>query len=376
MKFLGTCFLAALRGEMTRGRTWLLMLLLPLLSLGAARLIPAEAVSAPVQVGVVLPEEGGEQFWSVREGRSGLVGDVCLSDAETARRQVAAGAWDCALLLPDDFADRLEALDLYRVIELLTSPGSTVYPMVRETAAAALAQCVSPAVAERYLLRSGIAGQDTIEGMRPRLDEVLLDQDRVLIAMETADGAPMDAVTLADSGRDQLLAGLAAVLLLVWALLISMDLGRWLDSSFARRLAPLRGDAWLVLPRLGAALVPAALSGGLALLAAGSPGYLLPMLPYVLLWGAAGALLARRRALWSALPVLLPFMPAAGLLLSPALVDLSQLLPALSPAVRWNPVTLFLRAGRGGWADGLLLSALAAAAVLLPCAADRLRRKT
>ena len=365
MRFFQTWFWTALRGQLTEWRTWLLLLLLPLLALGADRLIPAEEVSAPVQVGVVLPEEGGGRFWSLLEERSGLVVTFQLSDEDTARRQVATGQWDCALLLPEDFEDRLERLELYPALTLLTGPGSTVYPMVRETAAAALAQCVSPGIAERYLLRSGIAGQDTIAEMRPRLNEVLLDQDRVLVSMETADGRPLDAIELADSGRSQLLTGLAAILLLIWALLLAMDLGRWLDSPFACRLVPLRGRTRLLLPRLGAGLVPALLSGCLALLAVGQPGGLLPLLPYLLLWGGAGALMARRRAVWSALPVLLPFVPAAGLLLSPALLDLSQLFPVLAPVVRWNPVTLYLRAGAGSWRDGLLLTGLAAAVLLL-----------
>lgn len=369
MRALGTFFLTALRGQLASWRTWCLLLLLPLIVFGAARLSPAEEVSAPVQVGVVLPEEGGERFWSLLEERSGTVVTFRQTDGETARRQVATGAWDCAFLLPDDFEERLSRAELYELVTLLTGPGSTVYPVVRETAAAALAQCVSPTVAERYLLRSGIADQDTIGAMRPRLQEVL--EERVLIAMETADGRPLDPIALADSGRDQLLAGLTAILLLIWALLIAMDLGRWLDSPFARRLAPLRRTGWLMLPRLGAALIPALLAGWLALLAAGLPGYVLPLIPYLLLWGGVGALLARRRALWSALPALLPFVPVAGVLLSPMLLDLSQIFPALAPAVRWDPITLYLRAGSGQWQDGALLAALAAVLLLLSCLSGR-----
>ena len=365
MNFMLLCFRTALREQLTSRRTWLLLFLLPLLTLAAARLIPAEEVSAPVQVGVVLPAEGGERFWSLLEERSGAVVTFCRTDEDTARRRVAAGTWDCAFLLPDDFADRLAQVDLYGLVTLLTGPGSTVYPMVRETAAAALAQCVSPTVAESYLLRSGIAGRDTIGDMRPRLQEVLLDQDRVLLSLETADGRPLDPIALADSGRGRILSGLVAVLLLIWALLTAMDLGRWLDSPFARRLAPLRGSSELLLARLGAALTPALLSGWLALLAAGQPGFVLPLLPYLLFWGAVGSLLARRRGMWSALPVLLPFVPALGLLLSPVLLDLSQLFPVLAPVVRWNPITLYLRAGCGQWRDGLLLTALAAVCLLL-----------
>ena len=62
MRALGTFFLTAFRGQLASWRTWCLLLLLPLIVFGAARLSPAEEVSAPVQVGVVLPEEGGERF--------------------------------------------------------------------------------------------------------------------------------------------------------------------------------------------------------------------------------------------------------------------------------------------------------------------------
>ena len=75
------------------------------------------------------------------------------------------------------------------------------------------------------------------------------------------------------------------------------------------------------------------------------------------------------------LPVVLPFVPALGLLLSPMLLDLSQLFPALAPAVRWNPLTLYLRAGGGHWQDGLLLAALAAACVVPLCRLGPLRRE-
>ncbi|RAZ50403.1 hypothetical protein DK853_46890, partial [Klebsiella oxytoca] len=68
-----------------------------------------------------------------------------------------------------------------------------------------------------------------------------------------------------------LLSGLTAILLLIWALLAAMDLGRWLDAPFARRLRPLRGASALLLPRLGAALVPALCAGALALLAVDRP---------------------------------------------------------------------------------------------------------
>ena len=77
-------------------------------------------------------------------------------------------------------------------------------------------------------------------------------------------------------------------------------------------------------------------------------------------WGALALLLARCGAVWSALPAAVPFVPVLALLLSPVLIDLSLLFPALAPAVRWSPVSLFLRSCGGSWGDGLLLAAVGA----------------
>ena len=372
MSFFQTSFWTELRVRLTSWRTWALVLLLPLLTLSAARLLPAEEVSTPVRVGVVLPAEGGEDFWSRLEERSGLVVTFHEAGYSQAERSVAAGRWDCALVLPQDFEDRLDRLEVDGLFTLLIGPGSTVYPMVRETAAACAAELLSPGIAEDYLLDSGIAAADGVEAVRPRLHEVLLDQDRVLVSLETADGRPLDPLTLADSGVSNLLSGLTAILLLIWALFTAMDLGRWLDAPFARRLLPLRGALPLLLPRLGAALVPAFCAGALALLAADDPApCILALVPYLLFWGAAALVLARLRPVWSALPAAAPFVPVLGVLLSPVLLDLSLLFPALAPLIRWNPITLFLRAGGGAWGDGLVLTAAGAALLALTAAVDR-----
>lgn len=348
----------SLKARLTSWRTWVLFLLLPLTVLGAVRLLPAEEASSPVQVGVVLPEEGGNAFWSRLEQRSGLVVAFHQAARAQAERQVAAGRWDCALVLPDDFEDRLARLEVEGLFTLLTGPGSTVYPMVRETASACTAELLSPAMAEEYLLDSGIAREEQLPELRPRLQEVLMDQERVHLSMEAADGRPLDPLVLADSGVVNLLSGLTAILLLIWALLTAMDLGRWLSSPFAQRLAPLRGALPLLLPQLGAALIPALCAGALALAAAGGTvRSVLALIPYLFFCGAAALALALCRPAWSALPALLPFAPTAGLLLSPVLLDLSLLYPGLGPLIRWMPLTLYLRACGGSWADGAVLAA-------------------
>lgn len=370
MSFFLALFQSGLRTQAGRLRTWALLFLLPLMIFGTRTLLPAQEVSTPVQVGVVLPETGGEEFWSRLNSRSGLVVTFYETGLNQARRQVATGQWDCALVLPEDFSLRLSRQDTYQLFTLLTGPGSTVYPMVRETVSACVAECISPGIAERYLLDSGIAGGS--DSMLPRLNEVLPEQDRVLISMETADGRPLDPLVLADSGVSSLLSGLTAILLLIWTLLTAMDLGRWLDSPFAQRLAPLRGTLPLLLPRLGASLAPILCSGALALLAAGmAPACMLALTPYLLFWGAAALALARLRPLWSALPAVLPSVPVLALLLSPVLLDLSLLFPALGPLIRWTPITLYLRACGGSWGDGLVLAAGGAAILAVLLAAER-----
>lgn len=371
MRLLYIILRSALRTQLSGRRIWLL-LLPPLIALGAVRLLPPEEVSAPVQVGVVLPEAGGEDFWRRLEERSGLAVTFHAAPQSRAVQRVAAGQWDCALVLPKDFANRLRRLDTEGLFTLLTAPGSAAYPMVRETVTACLAECISPAMAEKYLLDSGISEEAELPSVRPRLQEVLEAQERVLVTMETLDGRPLEPLTLAGRGVSGLLAGLTAVLLLIWTLLTAMDLGRWLDSPFARRLVPLRGRLSLLLPRLAAALAPALGSGALALLAVERPlACMLSLLPYLLFWGAAALVLAWRRPLWGALPVLMPFVPVLCLLLSPVLLDLSLLFPALGPVIRWMPVTLYLRACGGAWTDGLLLAAAGAAILAAMWVLDR-----
>ena len=97
---------------------------------------------------------------------------------------MAAGRWDCALVLPPDFETRLKQSSVEELFTLLIGPGSAVYPMVRETVSACVAEAISPGMAEDYLLDSGIVEADRLETVRPRLRQVLLDRDRVLVSME------------------------------------------------------------------------------------------------------------------------------------------------------------------------------------------------
>jgi len=57
------------------------------------------------------------------------------------------------------------------------------------------------------------------------------------------------------------------------------------------------------------------------------------------------------------------------------LVDLSLLFPVLKPVIRWMPVTLYLRACGGAWADGLALLLGAGVILALLLLAGRKARK-
>ena len=162
MSFFTAQLRQSLLAQLSSWRTWLLAVLLPLTTFGVRLALPASEAAAPVQVGVVLPREGGQAFWERLEERSGLVTDFLPAGEEEARRRVASGQWDCALILPEDFDRRLEELDTYGLFTLLTGPGSTVYPMVREAAASCVAELIAPAVAEGYLLDSGIVDREEL----------------------------------------------------------------------------------------------------------------------------------------------------------------------------------------------------------------------
>lgn len=371
MKYLWNSFISTLALRLRGVTRWLPLLLLPLLILAAVHLIPTEEASAPVTVGVALPEEGGEAFWARLEQRSGTVLTFVLSDSDTIDQNVATGRWDCGLVLAEDFEEMLEELDTDRLFTLRIGSGSTVYPLVRETVFACVAELLSPAVAKEFLAENGISGRNAA-----RLEEILPEEERVQISMVTAGGDPLETMDLADESVTAILRWLISAVLLVWLLLSAADLGRWLDSPAARRLRPLRAATALLLPRMAGDGLLALCSGCGALLLLGDGiGGCLAALTYLLFLGTLSLLLAHFRPLWTALPILMPFMPVVCLVLSPAVVDLSLLSPALSGVIRWQPVTLFLR-GCGG--DGfalLLLSGMAILLLLLSLLTDRIRTK-
>lgn len=330
-------------------RFWLIFLLALTAGLAFRQMSGADgAGSAPIQAGVVLPEEGGEEFWAVLSQRSGEILEFIPTGEARLRQMVASGQWDCGLILPEDFSRRMAAGGTEAVI-LVTGPGSTVYPLVRETAAAALSALLWPQIAEGYLAEYGLT-----PGPLP-------DIAPVTIALETLDGGPLTLPALARQGGARLFQGVTAALLLVWALFAAMDLGRWKETPAAARTRPCVGEAALLAPRLAASLIQALLVSGGALLAALGRKAGLPALACYLAALGGFALVLGCRGAWRLLSPLPPFAGMAALVLSPVIVDAGTLFPSLAPLVRRLPATWYLQACGGDWAAMGKLLILAAA---------------
>ena len=363
MKFNLRLFMAALSERLGNFRVWVIFLLLPVLCFAATRLVPEEEISAPVTVGVALPEEGGEVFQANLSEMSGTVVSYEFADEDTVRGKVSTGKWDCGLILPEEYAEKIKEADTTRIVTLVISSGSTVYPIVQENVTACLAREAAPYIAAEYLIKEEIIAPDETDEYIGTLSEQLSDENRIHIQMQTVDGEALDAIETSGTGYDNIIRGTAAILLLVWVLFIAMDLGRWYDTAFAKRLAPLRGKTELLFPHAVAAMAFPLVSGAAAMCFLPNPGKAVTALsPYMLFLGAVALLFAKHRGLWSALPALMPFVPVGGFLLSPVIIDVSDYIPALSGVSAYMPLTLFLKGASGDAASSLIL--LDGAAVL------------
>lgn len=363
MRYFFYGLLAAFGAQLRNAKTWIVLLLMPLVIWGISAALPPQELMAPVQVGVAFPEEGGEAFRQALMERSGTVVTFIPADEQTIIGNVSTAKWDCGLVLRQDFDARISQLETDSLIRVYVSEGSAAYPLVMETAAACLAKTASPEIAEQYLQQNDIPVQElpfdqTVQGLE--------------VVMTTSDGSALDAVSLSGDTSARVLYGIVAILLLVWCLLASGDLGRWCGSGAALRLRAVRGVTAVLLPRGAAALLPVWIVTGAALaLARGSLMPLVSLGAYLMLLGTGMLLAARYKPVWAAMPVVMPFVPVVCLLLSPVVFDVSMWLPGLRGISSVMPVTMYLRACEGG--VGEIWKMLAAAAVLgaLSLLADR-----
>lgn len=380
MKFVCSGIAATLSLRLRSLRVWAVLLLLPLLIFATHFLLPMEEAAAPVQVGVCLPKRGGEAFWQLLQERGGAVMTFLPATEEEIDRNVASGNWDCGMILPKDFEDRVEELDKDGLITLRVSSASVAYPLVRECAAACLAQLMSPEIAKEYLLESGILPDEEALETGFRL-EALGEGERVNITLSTPDGSALEPLTLGKKSTDTILRWMLSAALLVWMLLSAADLGRWSRSGMAKRLRPLRSTTAILLSRIGADGLLALTAGCLSQLLLGGGAYgCLAVAGYVLVWLCAAVLFARWEPVWQALPVCMPFLVVVSLLLSSALVDVSWFLPALGTFAKCLPVSLYLSCCGGSPAALAALLAGALGCLTVSAAADtqdgRIHKKT
>ena len=370
MNFFISLFRTTLRQRLRRVWSWLILLLLPCLIFGIHKALPEETVTAPVQVGVALPDEGGEELWALLEERSGTVLTFIRSDSDTIDRNIAAGRWDCGLIVSEDFAKRLEDMDTDRIFTLRVGNGSAVYPLVREAVAACMATLVTEPIARNYLEYAQIPYDDT------QPIPVLGSEDRVIVSMSTADGTPLEPFTLGGRGVQRILSWVISAAILVWMLLASYDLGRWSRSGAAKRLLPLRSFTLLICSRMATQWLLILLPAVIAVISVGGGIHgCVAVMGYSLFWGAAGLLLARFAGLWQNLPVLPPFLVVVSLLFSGALLDMGSLFPAISKVCRYLPANLYMQVCAGKIGTVLPLAATAAVIILLSAAADQIRKR-
>lgn len=350
------------------------VLLIVAIVLAAVSQFPAQEISAPVQVGVVLPERGGESFWKLLEQRSGTVLTFHKTDADTVDRNIAAGKWDCGIILSDDFAKCVDKADMTRAFTLRIGEGSTVYPLVREAVCACTIQLIGPGIAAKYLLDKGIVSDEAkLEQIRPLLEQTLDASQRVEIHLSTPDGQPLEPVKLAARGVDLILCWVVSAVLLVWLLLCATDLARWLQSPAARRMRPLRCATCLMGAKIGGDGLLALILGCAAMitLKTGFSGCA-AVASYVLFWLSMALLLAHFTAVSTVIPVLVPFVMVISLLLSSVLVDISLVMPQLGAIGKWLPCRLFLNTCQGDLTGAAILLTGSLICILLSIGLDRL----
>lgn len=366
MSYFLTCLRFNLLQRLSNLRTWFILLLLPALVLAANGLLPSWHGDVPVNVGVVLPENGGVEMWQLLETRNDDVLAFVLTDADTLDRNIAAGRWDCGIVLAADFDQKVSELDMDRIFTLRIGPGSTVYPLVKETISACAAQLISEDVARDYLADSEIPA-----------DQLWLnDPDRVVISMRTLDGAPIQAPELAVRGTQDFIRWLICVAILVRMLFGAADLAKWSHSPGMKRTSPLRAPLCTMAARGTADTLLLFFSASVAMLLLGDGLWgCIAVLSYLTFWLLVSLLLAQFPKATMILHVFIPFAVVISLLMSSVLVDISLILPEMGKVIPWLPVTMFLEICRGSIKCCLFLFVGGCIALVIAWIASLLCRK-
>ena len=369
MRYFFTLLRVTFLQQLRSLRNWIILLLLPAIILSAKTLLPESEATSPISVGVVLPVSGGEEMWQLLEARNDSLLTFILTDANTLDRNIASGRWDCGIILAEDFHNRVSELDTDRIFTLRIGPGSTVYPLVKETVTACFAQLIGPHIARDYLQESGIA-----EG----LIEINLDNpDRVQVSLTTLDGQPLRTPELATRGTRNLLRWLVCVSILVRMLFSSADSGIWIQSPGMKRSQPLRASLCTMAARGTVDAILLVCSGSAAMLLLEEAFWgCVAVLCYVLFWLMISLLLAQFPSMTTVLHVLAPFAVVINLLLSSVLLDISLIFPKLSGISRWLPVSMFLEICKGDLNAAWLLLTGSFLGLMLAWSASQIKKQS
>ncbi len=333
------------------------------LALWALGFVPGVAGGDPV-VGLCLPADTGfgQAVWAQLE-TAPVEYRPCTE--QEARRQVAAGLWDCAFVLtgtPDD-PQFLQ----------LTHPGSLLAAPAREQLAAAVLGQRSGALAAAWLAEARLIPADEESRWAGRLTGQLANRSPMILTVEGGGSL----ASLGAAGWAGALARLAlGILVTARALLTGGSLKSLRQSGWYRRARPLAGRAALEAPLLAeSTLYTLALCLLGTLAAARLPGFG-PVGRQLAGLGPLCLAVPALALLWAALPagpdmgaLALPWLAVGCVLLCPALLDVTRYAPALTPLSRALPPSWYLL-----WADGTMPALLPLGAGLLWAAALAVQR--
>lgn len=311
------------------------------LALWALGFAPGAAGGEPV-VGLCLPADTafGQAVWARLE-TAPVEYRPCTE--QEARRQVAAGLWDCAFVLtgtPDE----------PRFIQL-THSGSLLAAPAREQLAAAVLGQQSGALAAAWLADAELIPASEESSWAGRLTGQLANRSPMILTVEGGGSL----ASLGSAGWAGALARLAlGVLVLARAVLAGGSLKSLRQSGWYRRAYPVAGPAALEAPLLAETTLRTlafCLPGALA--AARLPGFG-PVGRQLAGLGLLCLAVPALALLWAALPagpdmgmLALPWLAVGCVLLCPALLDVTRYAPALTLLSRALPPSWYLL-----WADG------------------------
>lgn len=356
-----TRFCAALRLQLLRllHRPALLacLLAMPALALLLGLLLPHTTTAAPLRVGVLLPQGSANaaQLWQSLATQADE--SLQFEQAETRdelEAMVAATAWECGYILPDDFDARVAAGRYSRLLTRVDSPATSTTSLVDWAMTAALLELCAPDLTLAYLDRAGIVPTAEQDVLQPALSQAFgaVRQARVQLVPLQGQGTTIAPPPLGFT----LARGVLALLLMLYACLGAVQLLADLGTGFFGRAMPYTGPAPMLLAGALTLLLPAAIlaAASLCIMAALFPGQLLVLwlegcllLLYLLQLAGLAVLLAGFFRGGDTLLGLLPFLLVACLLLCPIITDLSLYLPALRPVSLLLPPTLYLRGTTG-----------------------------